>query len=348
MEDALQGTWVFNDSLNISDDITWNVNYTTNSEDYTDLRISLQSSPMGSAPCMGTAAFPVLFYNMGAWDDRYKTIIIISKLSEVTNGDTLLAWLQANAEKQTPVPQLDAPQNVTASGTVVSFDPVQNATSYEIFADGVSIGTVDYVIKKLATPQNIQVIGGGTTVSWDAVENATSYEILVSGSSFGTVSTTSVDLSTLSGWSSLTDGNYSVTVVAKADGYADSEPSAAVSVEKAAQAQIWFDAEISITQGKGKDFYYLNDSSNWALVKLMYGGALLMLSKNGIESNLGLTLEESKIYWLHNDTQLGTGFSYTTASGQLPWLLDVHYLKVKYTETTNEVFIKFYDTAPTP
>ena len=99
-QDELAGTWVFNDSLNISDDITWNVNYTTNSEDYTDLRISLQSTPMGNEPCMGTAAFPVLFYNMGIWDDRYKTITITSKLSEVTNGETLLAWLQANATKQ--------------------------------------------------------------------------------------------------------------------------------------------------------------------------------------------------------------------------------------------------------
>lgn len=92
-------------------------------------------------------------------------------------------------------------------------------------------------LPQLATPQNVSA--SGTTVSWRTVENATSYEILVGGSSFGTVSTTSVDLSTLSGWASLTDGNYSVTVVAKADGYADSEPSAAVSVEKAASGETW-------------------------------------------------------------------------------------------------------------
>ena len=98
--DELDGTWLFNDSLSISDDITWNVNYTTNSEDYTDLRISLQIGPIGHEPCMGTSEYPTLFYNMGSWDDRYKTIIITSKLSEVTNGDTLLAWLQENATKQ--------------------------------------------------------------------------------------------------------------------------------------------------------------------------------------------------------------------------------------------------------
>ena len=44
----------------------------------------------------------------------------------------------------------------------------------------------------------------------------------------------SVDLTTLPGWSSLSSGSHSITIVAKAEGYRDSEPSAAVSVEKAA------------------------------------------------------------------------------------------------------------------
>ena len=43
----------------------------------------------------------------------------------------------------------------------------------------------------------------------------------------------SVDLTTLPGWPSLSTGSHNITVVAKADGYRDSEPSAAVSVEKA-------------------------------------------------------------------------------------------------------------------
>ena len=49
----------------------------------------------------------------------------------------------------------------------------------------------------------------------------------------------SVDLTTLPGWSSLSTGSHNITIVAKADGYRDSEPSAAVSVEKAAPTQIW-------------------------------------------------------------------------------------------------------------
>lgn len=43
-----------------------------------------------------------------------------------------------------------------------------------------------------------------------------------------------IDLTTLPAWSSLSSGSHSITIVAKADGYRDSEPSAAVTVEKAA------------------------------------------------------------------------------------------------------------------
>lgn len=44
----------------------------------------------------------------------------------------------------------------------------------------------------------------------------------------------SVDLTTLPGWANLSAGSHDITVVAKADGYMDSAPSAAVSVTKAA------------------------------------------------------------------------------------------------------------------
>ena len=47
-----------------------------------------------------------------------------------------------------------------------------------------------------------------------------------------TVVRKSIDLTTLPGWASLSTGSHNITVVAKADGYGDSEPSAAVSVEK--------------------------------------------------------------------------------------------------------------------
>lgn len=153
-----------------------------------------------------------LVYMGGSWENqKYRTVTFATP----PTGD-LLTWLQANGTKQS-TPTL----------------------TFKHFYDAVTIGSGTYKFRhysqteplpQLATPQNVSA--SGATVSWDAVENATGYEILVSGSSFGTVSTTSVDLSTLSGWASLTDGEYSVTIVAKADGYGDSEPSAAVSVTK--------------------------------------------------------------------------------------------------------------------
>lgn len=54
------------------------------------------------------------------------------------------------------ITQLATPQNVTADGTVVSWDEVENATSYEVLADGTSIGTVD------ATPTLISFTINGT------------------------------------------------------------------------------------------------------------------------------------------------------------------------------------------
>ena len=47
----------------------------------------------------------------------------------------------------------------------------------------------------------------------------------------------SVDVSTLPGWANLSAGSHNITVVAKADGYQDSAPSAAVQVTKAASTK---------------------------------------------------------------------------------------------------------------
>ena len=74
------------------------------------------------------------------------------------------------------------------------------------------------------------VITGGTDVT-----NSALISWVESNAKQQTVSTkVSVDLTTLPGWASLSSGSHSITIVAKADGYRDSEPSAAVSVEKVA------------------------------------------------------------------------------------------------------------------
>ena len=95
-------------------------------------------------------------------------------------------------------------------------------------SEGVTFTTV----AKLAAPQN--VTANGTTVSQDAVQNATSYDVYADDTVLlGSVtSQQSVDLTTLSGWADLANGNHTIQIVAKADGYIDSEKSAGVEVTK--------------------------------------------------------------------------------------------------------------------
>lgn len=59
----------------------------------------------------------------------------------------------------TPLSQLSTPQNVTADGTVVSWDEVENATSYEVLADGSEIGTVE------GTVSNFTLSDGSTLIT---------------------------------------------------------------------------------------------------------------------------------------------------------------------------------------
>ena len=95
--------------------------------------------------------------------------------------------------------------------------------------------------------------GNGIANIWGTVIDLSDTDILYEETNFGpsdpfggsgpvitinytesTVSRKSIDLTTLPGWSSLSSGSHNITIVAKADGYRDSEPSASVSVEKAA------------------------------------------------------------------------------------------------------------------
>ena len=127
-----------------------------------------------------------------------------------------------------PLPQLATPQNVTADGTTVSWDAVENATRYAVLAGGNEIGTVE---------QMSNAICGNNTIC--------SNTLLVGNES----SQVSVNVASLPGWSSLSIGSHNITIVARADGYRDSEPSAAVSVEKITwENPIQVDDILTITQ----------------------------------------------------------------------------------------------------
>lgn len=100
--DELAGTWVFNERLNTTTLETTSVNFTSNGKTCSSITRVYSAGPFTSdAMLYNFDGLDRQVYDSNYWANAgYKTITITSKLSEVTNGDTLLAWLQANAVKQ--------------------------------------------------------------------------------------------------------------------------------------------------------------------------------------------------------------------------------------------------------
>lgn len=69
----------------------------------------------------------------------------------------------------------------------------------------------------------------------------------------------SIDVTTLSGWGALSEGNHTITIVAKADGYRDSEPSAGVTVTKAAPVY----TDCIVFTGESSDFTLRAKYKEW-------------------------------------------------------------------------------------
>lgn len=94
----LAGTWVFNDTIDFPNSATaWDVNFISNDIVYNRLEINARKG--GKIIYVDNSSS--LYAYESVWqNDVYKTITITSKLSEVTDGETLLAWLQSNATKQ--------------------------------------------------------------------------------------------------------------------------------------------------------------------------------------------------------------------------------------------------------
>lgn len=99
-EDALAGTWVFNDNAYDVNTTykTFNVTFVSNGQTFNS--IINNNNPMNGGLFYDTLQV-VHPDNSGTFiDQSYRTITITSKLSEVTDGDALLTWLQARATKQ--------------------------------------------------------------------------------------------------------------------------------------------------------------------------------------------------------------------------------------------------------
>ena len=100
-------------------------------------------------------------------------VLAISK----PTGDVAIEIVAVSA-----LPQLATPTNVAVTDTTLTFDEVANATSYEIFADNVSIGTYEVSQEQWDTP-TIQL--NNNELSTPIVEGVTMYKVYSNGSYIG-------------------------------------------------------------------------------------------------------------------------------------------------------------------
>lgn len=145
-QDALAGTWVFKDTLGFDDlgisqedTIEFRFNFISDNSEMKTLIVNSGLTPEAKtvyeviyvvSPEGGSIGEPTTVYYSadvpdsgvikGWTSSSYKTIEVTSKLSEVTNGEQLLAWLQANATKQS-----------TSTPTLISFTIAGNAYQAE-------------------------------------------------------------------------------------------------------------------------------------------------------------------------------------------------------------------------
>lgn len=76
-------------------------------------------------------------------------------------SDSLIGTGTIKFRRYSALPQLATPQNVSADGTTVSWDEVENATSYAVLADGSEIGTVE------GAATNFTLSDGSTLITSD-------------------------------------------------------------------------------------------------------------------------------------------------------------------------------------
>lgn len=212
-------TWLLNETLNITvgQEVNFVSDFVSNSQSFKQMKY-VNAGSFTYRPTVDSVDGMVSVYEVEiiGMDDRwsnqaYRTVTFATAPS----GD-LLTWLQSNGTKQStihfkhyykgdaigtgavkfrdysqsaPLPQLATPTNVTADGTTVSWDEVENATSYDIYVDGalyenVKTATiynltfaVDNNVNYNILDENQQVLytGSGTVeTTWYTVESPTS------------------------------------------------------------------------------------------------------------------------------------------------------------------------------
>lgn len=89
-------------------------------------------------------------------------------------------------------------------------------------------------------------------------------------SKLGEATMKSYDLSTSTKWDSLSAGNHSVTIVAKASGYRDSASSTAVTVVKSSADETWVLNSTLTSSSVTKDVSFKSKNTDWTLLDRMY------------------------------------------------------------------------------
>lgn len=137
------GTYKWHDNINLAE-WTQNINFTSDGVSYNAMRYTGDGTAMTLQYKDADAEWTTVYNydedtSTGSWvNDAYKIVDL------GTSAQTVTAIFKADfIANTTKLTQLSTPQNVTADGTVVSWDDVENATSYEVIEGGNNVlGTV--------------------------------------------------------------------------------------------------------------------------------------------------------------------------------------------------------------
>lgn len=155
------GTYKWLDNINLGE-WTQAVNFTSDGVSYNAMRYTGDGTAMTLQYKDADGEWTTVYNydedtSTGSWvNDAYKIVDL------GTSAQTVTAIFKADfIANTTKLTQLATPQNVTADGTNVSWDEVENATSYEVLADGASIGTMtteygeSWVLNESINPRNL-------------------------------------------------------------------------------------------------------------------------------------------------------------------------------------------------
>lgn len=226
----LTGTkWLINENPSCSGSVTeYSINFHWSDDEtrtFTNFTVGGNSIIQFLAPTLFIA------YKQGTWYNTTTRTIEILSGTDVTNS-TLIRWIQANA---TPV---IVTYNVTYS--------IQNATcTPETIQSGRTLTFQITPNNGYLYPSNVVVNGIYNKVTYNSltgvgIVTGVLSDINISGKAIAEFVT--VDFTTLSGWSNITAGQHSLTIVAMGNNYADSIPSAAITINKIIKYNVTIEA----------------------------------------------------------------------------------------------------------